>query len=58
MNKPMALLFALLSIACLIAAGAALSYMKPWWALFFTFLSFFITGVGMAVKRRLSQTRE
>jgi hypothetical protein len=55
MNKPLALLFAVLGIACLIAAGAALSYMKPGWALFFTLLSFAVTGFGMALKRRLTR---
>ncbi|WP_274363904.1 DUF5325 family protein [Paenibacillus thermotolerans] len=58
MNKPMSLLFAVAGIACLIAAGAALSYMKPLWALFFFVLSFAVTGFGMAVKRRLTKKGE
>jgi hypothetical protein len=53
MNKPLSLLFALLGVACLIAAGAALSYMRAGWALFFVLLSFAVTGFGMALKRKL-----
>lgn len=58
MNKPLALTFALLSLACLVAAGAALSYFRAGWALFFLIASFAVTGIGMAVKRRLTRTRK
>lgn len=52
MNKPLALLFAVLATGCLVAAGAALSYYRAGWALFFVLLSLAVTGAGMAVKRR------
>jgi hypothetical protein len=55
MNKTLAMTFALLSLGCLIAAGAALSYFRAGWALFFLLLSFAITGGGMALKRRLQR---
>lgn len=51
----MALLFAFAGVVCLIAAGASLSYYRPGWALFFTLLSFAITGAGMAVKRKVQR---
>jgi len=53
LNKPLSFLFAALSLGCLIAAGAALSYFRPGWALFFVLASFAVTGFGMALKRRL-----
>ena len=57
MNKPLSLLFACLSLGCLIAAGAALSYFRPLLALFFFLLSFVVTGAGMALKRRLLRNK-
>ncbi|HZG57597.1 hypothetical protein [Paenibacillus sp.] len=55
MSKPLSLAFALLSLVCLIAAGAALSYFRTGWALFFLLASFAVTGAGMALKRRLTR---
>lgn len=53
MSKPLSLTFALLSLFALIAAGVSLSYFRADWALFFVLLSFAISGLGFAVKRRL-----
>lgn|GEM_PF-2883296 len=55
LSKPLSLFFALLSLICLIAAGASLSYFRAGWALFFVLLSFAVTGAGFAVKRRLKK---
>jgi hypothetical protein len=55
MNKTLSLLFAVTSLLCLIGAGAALSYFKPGWALFFLLASFAVTGAGMALKKRLTK---
>jgi len=55
MNKPLSLAFAMGSICCLIAAGAALSFFRPWLALIFFLASFAVTGAGMALKRRLQR---
>jgi hypothetical protein len=55
MNKKQSFFFATTSMICLIAAGASLSYFKPWWALLFLILSFAITGAGMAYKRRIER---
>jgi len=55
LNKPLSFLFATLSLVCLIAAGAALSYFRTGWALFFVLASFAVTGAGMALKRRLQR---
>jgi hypothetical protein len=56
MNKKQSFFFATASMICLIAAGASLSYFKPWWALLFLLLSFAVTGAGMALKRRILKT--
>ncbi len=55
LSKPLSLLFASLSLVCLIAAGASLSYFRAGWALFFLLASFAVTGAGMALKRRLQR---
>jgi len=55
MSKPLSLLFASLSLVCLIAAGASLSYFRTGWALFFLLASFAVTGAGMMLKRRLQR---
>lgn len=53
MNKPLALLLSLLSIAWLVACGIALSYQNLLWAGLFIVFFVLQTGLGFVLKARL-----
>jgi len=53
MSKPMALLFALVGVALLLAVPAAISFRQPWLVLLFSIASVSFIGFGFIVKARI-----